>query len=131
MEDSVREHEITAAADEPGPQPQAFSEPQKDTQIFTDGSKLTTEEKNEAEEATSSQVDNPKQSVLQAFSRGTMVQCFIQHDGTDEHPHLSHVQGDWRFGKKAVAVVDEDNEEEQDPTKSGLSSHCMRPWREQ
>ena len=106
MEDSVGEQEITTAPEEPGPQPQAFSEPQRDNQIFTDGSKLTSEEKNEAEEATSSQVDNLKQSVLQAFSRGTMVQCFVQRDRTDKSGPTYHMFRETEDGKKVRVVRD-------------------------
>ncbi|KAL7861581.1 hypothetical protein SRHO_G00130220 [Serrasalmus rhombeus] len=41
------EEQINAAPQEPSPQPQAFSEPQKDTHIITGGSKLLNEEDEE------------------------------------------------------------------------------------
>ncbi|KAL7864456.1 hypothetical protein AOLI_G00158760 [Acnodon oligacanthus] len=70
--DSMEDEEISAAPEEPRPQPQALSEPQ----IDTDGSKLSTEEEDEAVEATSSQVvDDLKESVLRPLLRGTTVQC--------------------------------------------------------
>ncbi|KAL6463039.1 hypothetical protein MHYP_G00274300 [Metynnis hypsauchen] len=103
MEDSVREQEITA--EEPGQQPQAFSEPQKDTQIFTDGSKLATEDKHEAEEATSSQLDNLKQSVLKAISKGTMVQCCVQRDRTDKSGPTYRMFREIEGGKKQLLLV--------------------------
>ncbi|KAL7878523.1 hypothetical protein AOLI_G00094970 [Acnodon oligacanthus] len=67
---TVEEQGITAGPEEPGPQPQTFSEPQKDTQI----SKLTTEGKNEAEKATHSQVDDLKESLLRLYPKGTTIQ---------------------------------------------------------
>ncbi|KAL7830133.1 hypothetical protein SRHO_G00312600 [Serrasalmus rhombeus] len=48
-ENNVEEQEINDP-EEPSPQPQAFSEPQEDTQIFTDSSKHLTKEEDEAEE---------------------------------------------------------------------------------
>ncbi|KAL6463168.1 hypothetical protein MHYP_G00275590 [Metynnis hypsauchen] len=66
---------------------------------------LTNEEKNEAEEATSSQVDNPKQSVLQAFSRGTMVQCFVQRDRKDKSGSTYQMYRETEDGKKLLLVA--------------------------
>ncbi|KAL7837476.1 hypothetical protein SRHO_G00271870 [Serrasalmus rhombeus] len=102
--DSVQEQEIPAAPEEPSPQPQAFSEPHKDSQIFIDGCKVTTEEEDEADEAMNCQLDDLKESVLRPHPRGTMVQRCIQRDRLDNRGPTYHMFEEVEDGRKLLLV---------------------------
>ncbi|KAL7861583.1 hypothetical protein SRHO_G00130240 [Serrasalmus rhombeus] len=71
------EEQINAAPQEPSPQPQAFSEPQKDTHIITGGSKLLNEEDEEVE-----------------------VQCCVQRDRTDKNGPTYRMFKELKEGEK-------------------------------
>ncbi|KAL6457580.1 hypothetical protein MHYP_G00345430 [Metynnis hypsauchen] len=85
-ENNVEEQEINAAPEEPSPQPQAFREPQEDTQIFTDGSKLPTEEEDDTEEETSSQTDNRKEPVQQREEDLLQEPLKLKHEQVLQEP---------------------------------------------
>ncbi|KAL7830131.1 hypothetical protein SRHO_G00312580 [Serrasalmus rhombeus] len=103
-ENNVEEQEINDP-EEPSPQPQAFSEPQEDTQIFTDSSKLLTKEEDEAEVGASSQADDIKESVLQTPQKGSMVQCCVQRDRTDKSGPTYRMFQELEDGKKQLLLV--------------------------
>ncbi|KAL7873708.1 hypothetical protein AOLI_G00127790 [Acnodon oligacanthus] len=102
--ENLEKQEINAAPEEPSLQPQAFSEIQKDTQTFTDDSKLPSEEDKE-EEKTSSQADDLKESVLRTFPKGTMVQCCIQRDRMDVNGPTYRLFQELEEGKKELLLV--------------------------
>ncbi|KAL7830127.1 hypothetical protein SRHO_G00312540 [Serrasalmus rhombeus] len=103
-ENNVEEQEINDP-EEPSPQPQAFSDPQEDTQIFTDSSKLLTKEEDEAEVGASSQADDIKESVLQTPQKGSMVQCCVQRDRTDKSGPTYRMFQELEDGKKQLLLV--------------------------
>ncbi|XP_037391471.1 trichohyalin-like [Pygocentrus nattereri] len=103
-ENNVEEQEINDP-EEPSPQPQAFSEPQEDTQIFTDSSKLLTKEEDEAEVGASSRADDIKESVLQTPQNGSMVQCCVQRDRTDKSCPTYRMFQELEGGKKQLLLV--------------------------
>ncbi|KAL6478373.1 hypothetical protein MHYP_G00142080 [Metynnis hypsauchen] len=100
---NLEEQEINATPEEPSPHPHTFSEPQKDMQIFTDGSKLPTEE--DEEEETSSQADDPKESVLRTFPKGSMVQCCVQRERTDKNSTTYRMFQELEDGEKLLLVA--------------------------